>query len=175
MVMFIQLRRVLIHNLLRRLHRIRMLQSRRPLFTIRLLLLRRKATYLMLLLLRMLIQKQIFNSPFASGALVHGKAGRELLVRAYLDCVEHGDGEVLAVVADEVVGRLSLAHFVDGHFAGLAEGVVVEARFADGEGVPFGAVEVFVDVDYVEAFVLRRISVPVYEAGVWEGGGRYHP
>ena len=84
MIMPIQLRRVLIHNLLRRLHRIRMLQSRRPLQLIRLLLFR----LILLLLLGMFIHKQIFNGALSRRSLVDDKGACKLPMRTDLDGVE---------------------------------------------------------------------------------------
>lgn len=88
-LVIIQLRRILLHNLLRILRRILVMQGR---------------TLLILLLLGMIVNKQVFNFALPSGGLVHGEGRGELLVRADLDGVEKEDGEVLAVVADDVVG-----------------------------------------------------------------------
>jgi hypothetical protein len=129
----INLRSLLIHNLTRRLQRILMLQPRRPPPLIPLLLLHRHH----LLLLGMPIQKQILYRPQPRCALIHRKTRRELLVRPDLDRVQHRQREVLAVVADEIVGGAFGAHVMDRHFAGLAEGFVVETRFAHDEGGPF--------------------------------------
>lgn len=44
---------------------------------------------------------------------------------------------------------------MDYHFAGLSECFVAESGCADFEGVPLGAEGGFVDVDYVEMFILE--------------------
>jgi hypothetical protein len=112
MMMLIQLRRILIHNLIRCLHGTRMLESRRSLQLIGSLFL----GFYLLLLLRMFVLEQVLDRSFARGALVYGECRGELLVCANLDSLEEIKGEVLAVVADQVVGWTSFAHFVDCHF-----------------------------------------------------------
>lgn len=47
--------------------------------------------------------KQIHDRAFAGGSLVNRKGGAELAMGANLDSFEQFDGEVLAVVADEIV------------------------------------------------------------------------
>jgi hypothetical protein len=113
MMMLIQLRRLLIHNRLRIQHRVGMLQPRRPPQLIILLLL----CGILLLLIRMFIDEQILNCPFARRALVHGEGVGELPVRSDLNRVEQVEREVLAIVADQVVGGAFGAHLVDCHFA----------------------------------------------------------
>lgn len=98
--MVIQFRRVLIHNLLRILRRILMMQSR---------------TLLILLLLRVIINEQVFNLARARSGLVHGETRGELFVRTDLDSVQQKDREVLAVVANDVVGWPGGSHVVDYH------------------------------------------------------------
>lgn len=125
------------------------------------------------LLLRMLIDKQILDLALPRRSLIDSEAGRKLAMRADLDCVQHGDGEVLAIVADYVVGRAREAHVVDYHLAcdmlgmlfeeangamcqtGLPEGFVIEARFPHGEGVPFTGNDSLVNVYDIEVFVLQ--------------------
>ena len=41
----------------------------------------------------------------------------------------------------------------------MSEGFVVEARFSDCEGVPFFAVDLLVDVDDIEVFVLSVLAL----------------
>ena len=110
--MLIQLRRILVHHLLGRLHRILVLQSRRPFLVVILLFF----DSMLLLLFWMLVDEEILDGSFSGRSLVDGKARGEFFVRADLDCVQHGEGEVLAVVADQVVGGLFGSHFVNGHF-----------------------------------------------------------
>lgn len=76
-----------------------------------------RRTLLVLLLLGMLIDEQVFNLARASSGLVHSEARGELFVRADLDGFEQEDGEVLAVVADDVVGWPGFSHVVDDHLA----------------------------------------------------------
>lgn len=99
-LVIIQLRRIILHNLLRILRRILVMQRR---------------ALLILLLLGMLVDEQIFNLACARGGLVYGEAGGELFVCADLDGIEEEDGEVLAVVADDVVGGAGCSHVVDDH------------------------------------------------------------
>jgi hypothetical protein len=112
MLMSIQLRSILIHHHLRRLHCILMLQSGRPAFFIYILLLASK----ILLLFWMLIHEQVFDSAFASCSLIDRKASGELLMCADLYGVKHVDGEVLAIVAYQIVSGPGGAHVVDCHF-----------------------------------------------------------
>ena len=94
MPIMIQLRRILIHNLLCKLDSI--------------LSFRRRHRVLIVLQLRRigfwLVGKQVHNSAFACGSLIDGEASAELAMSADLNCFEEFDCEVLAVVADEVVG-----------------------------------------------------------------------
>ena len=92
--MIIYLRRMLVHHLLCSLHRISVLQLR--LHSALNLLIR----IMLRLLFGMLVQEQISYRAFTSGALVDGKAGRELSVGADGHGIEEVDGEVLAVVGD---------------------------------------------------------------------------
>jgi hypothetical protein len=156
--MIIQLRRILLHDLLRLIHRIHTLQRRH-----------------LTLLLGVLVLEEILNFTLPRRSLVDLEAGSKFPVRADLDRVEHVHGEVLAVVADDVVGGPCGAHVVDYHFAwdryvrggwgdggmgltSLPEGLVVEACLPNFEGVPFLLVDLLVDVDYIEVFVLCRLS-----------------
>ena len=70
-----------------------------------------------LLLLGVLVLPQVQNITISSSPLIHGKGRRELSVRSDLNAVEEIAGEVLAVIADEVVGRSLFSHIVDGHLA----------------------------------------------------------
>lgn len=116
--MIIQLRRLLIHNVLRLRHRILPLQLKPlHLFLIRIRVFRHNTRSMIHLLLRMLIDEQILDLALPRRRLIDSEAGRKLVVRADLDCVQHGDGEVLAIVADYVVGGARKAHVVDYHLA----------------------------------------------------------
>ena len=124
-MIIIQLRRILIHNLLSNLQRILPVRLRHLILITLQLLLR---------LRRLIFSEQILDIAFARRSLVDGEAGGEFLVCAYLDAVEEVGGEVLAVVTDQVVGCSLLAHVVDCHSAyGM-----VRARFALGRGRGYG-------------------------------------
>lgn len=52
------------------------------------------------------------------------------------------------------------------HSAGFAESLVIEASLADLENVPVFTFQLFVDVDYVEIFVLFRNISSVFSFSV---------
>jgi hypothetical protein len=162
--MMIKLGRILVHDLLRKIHRVLPLRRRH----IRLIVLQFRRVRLRL------VRKQVHDSAFARRALVDSEAGAEVAVGADLDGFEELDGEVLAVVADEIVGWASSApggrkgllvfvawevvvyclHVVDGHAAGLDKCLVVESCLADFEKMPVFSIQLLVDVDDIEVLVL---------------------
>jgi hypothetical protein len=89
----IQLGRIVIHHLLREAHGVLSLGRRH----LRLIILQCRWVSLRL------SGKQIHDCAFASGALVNRKRGAEFAMGADLDGFKELDGEVLAVVADEVI------------------------------------------------------------------------
>lgn len=86
----VQLRRVLVHDLLRLMHRVLAVEG---------------GPVRIRLLVGVLVDEEVLDAALARHALVHGKAGGEFAVGADLDRVEHRHREGLAVVADQVVGR----------------------------------------------------------------------
>ena len=108
LMVIIQFRRILLHDLLRNLHRILPVEMARPDWLLRVLL---------HVLFGWTLYKQVLYIARARRALVDGESRGELLVSADLNCVEHGHSEVLAVIADQVVGGALGAHSVDYHFA----------------------------------------------------------
>ena len=49
-------------------------------------------------------------------------------------------------------------HVVDGHLAGLSEGLIIESCFAHFEQVPVVSIELLIDVDDIQVFVLHKLS-----------------
>lgn len=66
---------------------------------------------------RVLLDKQILDSPVANSSLVDSKGSGELPMLTYPDFVEHVHGEILAVVVDQIIGWAFLAHIEDDHLA----------------------------------------------------------
>ena len=71
---------------------------------------------LVCLLLRMLINEKIFNLARTRRPLVDSKARSEFPVCSHLYRIQHEHGKILAVVADDIVGRPLFPHIVDYHF-----------------------------------------------------------
>ena len=102
MMMLIQLRCILIHHLLRKLHCISPMQLRLRLVS---------------LLIWVLVDEQILDRAFPSNPLVNNETRHKLIINTDLYRIQHEDGEVLTIVADEVVGGSFGSHLVDDHFA----------------------------------------------------------
>lgn len=142
--MVIQLCGFGIHDMLSRLHSVHPMQLR---FT------------LICLLFRMFVNEQILDLASASRALIDCKSCCKLAMSADLDGIKHADREVLAIVGDYVISGSFLTHIMDCHLPSLTKGFVVEAGFADGEGVPFFSDDFLVDIDDIETFVLCNSSM----------------
>lgn len=125
--MIIQLGRILIHDLLRLVHRV---SPSERFDTI---------SWSLVLFFRMLVIPKILDLAGSSGTLVDLEAGGEFLVRAYLNGVEKVDSEVLAVVADQVVSWTLVAHVVDDHFTWKV--VLVECMGSMGKWGAYWLVE----------------------------------
>lgn len=94
-MIIIQLRRMLLHHLLRSLNGVLTFRLRHFLFV-------GFHVILLGLFLGMFIE-EIHNFAITSCSLVHGESRCEFSMRAELDVVEKIHGEILAVVADEIV------------------------------------------------------------------------
>ena len=66
---------------------------------------------------RDIVQKEVSHPARPDCSLVDCKTRGKFPLRPYLDSVQHHSGKVLAVVADQVVGRSLLSHVEDDHFA----------------------------------------------------------
>lgn len=69
------------------------------------------------LIIGMLIDKQILDSACADGALIDTKARSKVAMLSDSDLVEEIQGEILAIVVQEVVGWSLVPHIEDGHLA----------------------------------------------------------
>lgn len=106
-VSVIEMSRIIVHDLLRYLQGILSLGFRHGVFVF----------VELLLLFRMLVLPEVHDLVVSSCMLVDCECCGELFVSAELDLVEEVSGEILAVVANEVVCWPFLSHVVDGHLS----------------------------------------------------------
>ena len=111
-MMSVQLRRLLVHDLLRGLHGASMLQSWWPIQVIGVLFF----GYMLLLLLGVFVEEQVHDGPFSRRSLVDGKGICKLVMCTNLDGIEQLQCKVLAVVTYEIVGWSFCSHLVYRHF-----------------------------------------------------------
>lgn len=62
-----------------------------------------------------IIREQILNGTFSGGSLVDGEGSRKLPMSTCLYSIQQIHGEILTVIANEVVGCSFLPHVMDRH------------------------------------------------------------
>lgn len=103
MIMVVELRRILVNDLLCVLHR-------RVVSCVSLCLCRQSLRWRS-------VREQIFNCAFSSGSLVDGESRCKFPVCTCLYGIQQVHSEVLTVVADEIVGCSLLPHIMNRHFS----------------------------------------------------------
>ena len=101
-VVVVQLRRIFFHHLLRIVHCVLVVKRRLD---------------LVCLLFWVFVDEEIFDLAGTRRCLVDGETCGKFSVCTYLDRIQHRHGEILAVVADDVVRWSFRPHIVNDHLA----------------------------------------------------------